>query len=265
MCHQIYMALQRPLALMPSSVGENLRVELLTAQHPRWEALRTKFDNAHIYHVSSSIGGSRALRVPFTPEDISDEIIAFYNFLISESAAPIEVYSCRDGDENEPVLEYEEFDPSSLSEETGYLPTGERRFILVQRQAPICESSGDCLVHFANVDLDIDAGEGIHTLLEHFSDWCVLVGPEDTGTPFVRYELFSQCADAEEAILQFCETIALMPPHVEACWYACSRRIIDIGYHSGNEGNPLTNELSLTTLSKLSKYFTGLVITIYPM
>lgn len=272
MCHQIYIATKNPLVLSAEGFEvERLKINLLAEGHSHWNALRSKFSLPFIYQVNSSLDCSCRLHVqPVAPEDglLPDEeqmadIAEWYNLLILECCRhPVELYSCRAGDEAEAIGEYLAFDAAQLSSEQVFLPTEERRFINL---AFADEASDAEVVHFMNVDLDIMALSDPQILMDHFKNWVPLVLPADTSTPFVRFELDEQHTNAESAILAFCRDLEKMPESIARFWEQCPERCLDIGYYSGNEGEVLTNSFAPTTLEKIARFFTQLVITIYPL
>ncbi|HMQ50215.1 MAG TPA: hypothetical protein PKA00_22275 [Saprospiraceae bacterium] len=271
MCHQIYLATQTPLSLNTEHFEvKRLKINLLENDHPGWEGLRSKFSLPFIYNINSSLDCSCRLHYqpPFdTEEEVKPDeeqmadIDEWCNLLLMECAKhAVEVYSCWEHDEALPMLEQITFDVTQLSNEGVFLPTQERRFISLAYEAVETEN-----VHFMNVDLDIRASSDPQLLMDHFKNWVPLVLPADTGSPFVRFELDEPYPDAESTILAFCGDLEIMPEHIAHFWEQCPERCLDIGYYSGNEGQVLTNRFAPATLEKIARFFTQLVITIYPL
>lgn len=277
MCHNIYGATKEPIDLKTLE-GKPIKVHLLDDSESCFNSLQEKFSYPNIYYIGSETGCSCALHADNyyeyapgqEPEYIPDPekipgMDSFCNLLIAEACKhTLEVYSCWDGDEAEPVGERLRFDARLLTTENVFLPTRERRFFTVEMSTP--EESPDKPVHFINVDLDIESAEHPQILLDYFQDkWLVLVDPDIAESHFIRYEIQNQCDDAEATILQFCETLKDLPKEVAAFWRECPVRVLDIGYQSGKDKPVLVNSLSLNTLNLIAQYFTGLAITIYPI
>ena len=274
MCHQIYLATSE--AIHPTRLeNQPLKVSLLNEDNYRWEGLRSKFSLPYIYTVNSSTGCSCALHKYSVEEEISvfqypeletspgmEEIDAFYNLLIGEACkGPAELYTCWDGDENEPINESLVLEAVRLTEDNIYLATEERRFFSIgQISSPDIISEP---IRFMNVDLDIEAPEHPQLLMDFFKNWVILVHPDDTGMPLIRYEHTAHMTDPETTILAFCEDLEQMPENISAFWFSCPVRCLDIGYQCGSEDPVLVNSFSSNTLQLVAAFFTELKITMY--
>lgn len=122
---------------------------------------------------------------------------------------------------------------------------------------------------FINADLEITSTRDLHPLRAGFGErvcenW---MGQLGDGNYFACFEINAQAAitSPEPLVVEFCGLIDGLQAEAMDAWTASHRRVMDLGYQTDHGGNCLTDSLSASVMTHLSRLNVELVITVYPL
>jgi hypothetical protein len=120
---------------------------------------------------------------------------------------------------------------------------------------------------YLNVDCTLRSSESLTALLSFLEkDIFLLWDQTSETTSFVGFENNLVGSNSpEKDILEFLRLFALLPEELLKQLLDCRVKTLDIGFESGDKGDPVNVELNTNIIRKLSEYGFSLKIRIYPI
>jgi len=129
---------------------------------------------------------------------------------------------------------------------------------------------------FINADLEITSTEDLAPISAAFARlgdrfFELHCGDMGTGVFFARFEIHleplvysPELNTAEAKIEGFCDSIAELPESAREIWDRAQKRVIDLGYASGNHCPVFHDFLSAPLLNRMQALGIDLALSIYP-
>ena len=142
-----------------------------------------------------------------------------------------------------------------------------------RRSAGIPRTQHSMPIEFINADLEITSDEGLEPIRIAFAQagsrcsemYC---GETVPGSYFASFEVHPDeerdDQTAEVKILAFCDSVSELRGLARDVRDRATRRVIDLGYQSGNHCEAFNDRVSIDALRRLEKLGIELALTIYP-
>ncbi|MBU6953259.1 hypothetical protein [Hahella sp. HN01] len=118
---------------------------------------------------------------------------------------------------------------------------------------------------FINVDLELSSYESLSSAVDELADRLVLLQNRfEDGEYFLSFECVFNGTDANSVIEEFLRLIDLLIPLAKEKLLNSHRKVLDIGYVSGEEC-VIKNVLAGANLAKVAMYGFDIYITVYPL
>lgn len=122
---------------------------------------------------------------------------------------------------------------------------------------------------FINIDLELCAEEDLYLIAQEWGDQVMILYYGENRADKHGFELIVECScDVElpEAVLQtFLDLLKTLSPEAQQLLARCHKKVLDIGYDSGNDGRVITHPLSNQILTELCQFGFHIHLTIYPL
>ena len=118
----------------------------------------------------------------------------------------------------------------------------------------------DSPTHFLNADLEFHGRRKGTALAAALGKSCVVLQITET---LVSVELLSQPRDLDAAIAGFCEVLESWPKAARTAWFACDRRVLNIGIQGGARPHAAEFSASLGSITSLASMKSDLTLTVY--
>ncbi|MCZ6836678.1 MAG: hypothetical protein O7G85_12950 [Planctomycetota bacterium] len=124
---------------------------------------------------------------------------------------------------------------------------------------------------FITIDLDLESERDLQPILDAFSPTAFVLHHARTGDlDFARLEMdgLEIEKDPDVALNKFCELVEALPADLREQWDQCSKRILDLGYDSGDERPERGCHWTLIqseTIARLARNGFALGFSLYPV
>jgi len=122
---------------------------------------------------------------------------------------------------------------------------------------------------FINIDLELCAEDDLYLIAQEWGDQVMVLYYGENKADKHGFQLIVECSctiELPEAVLQaFLDLLKKLSPEAQQLLAQCDKKILDIGYDSGNDGRVITHPISNQILSELSQFGFYIHLTIYPL